>query len=72
MPKRPPELSPDIIGEARLFSFIVRIWAEELDLPDHLSIWRGHVTRIPDGARQYFKDISEIPDLIIAHLKSQS
>ena len=71
MPKRPLEVSPDIVGEAHLFSFIVRIWAEELAKPDHGPIWRGYVTAIPDGERRYFKNISEIPDLITAHLKSQ-
>lgn len=71
MPKRPPEFSPDIVGEAHLFSFVVRIWTEELATPEHRPSWRGHVTRIPDGARQYFKDISEIPELIMAQLKPQ-
>jgi hypothetical protein len=71
LPKRPPEFSPDIVGEAHLFSFIVRIWAEGLDSPDRLPIWRGHVTAIPEGERHYFTNINEIPDLIMAHLKSQ-
>jgi hypothetical protein len=70
LPKRPPEFSPDIVGEAHLFSFIIRIWTEELDSPEYLPIWRGHVTRIPDGERRYFKNINEVPDLIIAYLKS--
>lgn len=71
MPKRPPEFSPDIVGEAHLFSFIVRIWTEELASPERLPTWQGHLIAIPEGERHYFKNINEIPDLIIAHLKSQ-
>jgi hypothetical protein len=71
LPKQPPEFSPDSVREAHLFSFIVRIWTEELASPDHLPILRGHVTVIPEGERHYFKNIDEIPDLIIAHLKSR-
>lgn len=71
MPKRPPEFSPDIVGQAHLFSFVVRIWTEELPSSDHVPLWRGHLTAIPEGERRYFKNISEIPDLIIAFLKSQ-
>ena len=71
LPKRPPQFSPDIVGEAHLFSFIVRIWTEELASQEHLPVWRGHLTAIPEGERRYFKNINEIPALIIAHLKSQ-
>ena len=71
MPKRPPDVFPDIVGEASLFSFIVRIWTEELASQEHRPIWRGHVTAIPEGKRHYFTNIDEIPDLIMAQLKSQ-
>jgi hypothetical protein len=58
--------------ETYILSFIVRVWKEELSSQEPQTTWRGHVTRIPDGERRYFKNINEIPDLMMAQLKSQT
>ena len=71
MPKDTPEFSTDGAEETNILSFIVRIWKEDLSSQEPQMVWRGHVTRIPDGTRRYFKDINEIPDLMMAQLKSQ-
>ena len=71
MSKDSPNTLNHSSGEARLLSFLVRVWKEELSSQESQIAWRGHVTHIPDGTRQYFKDISEIPDLILAQLKPQ-
>ena len=54
-----------------MLSFIVRVWKEELSSQEPGIIWRGHVTCIPNGKRHYFKNINELPELMLAQLKSQ-
>jgi hypothetical protein len=71
LPKNTSEFSMDSQEETNILSFIVRIWKEDLSSQETQMVWRGHVTRIPDGARRYFKDLNEIPDLMMAQLKSQ-
>lgn len=71
MTKDSPHTLNDSSGDARILSFLVRVWKEELSSQESQIVWRGHVTRIPDGARRYFKDLNEIPDLMMAQLKSQ-
>ena len=71
MPKDPLNSSNDSSGEAYILSFIVRLWKEELSSQETGTVWRGHVIRVPDGKRNYFKNINELPDLMMAHLKSQ-
>lgn len=57
--------------DASIFSYVVRIWKEELASEKRQTVWRGHITPIPEGKRRYFSDINEIPALIAAHLKEQ-
>jgi len=70
--KDSPNSSNNGSGETQIYSFLVRVWKEELSLQDSQTVWRGHVTRIPDGTRRYFKDFNEIADLMMAQLKSQT
>lgn len=71
MPKDPPEYANEANGESSLLSFVVHLWKEESSSEEHKKNWRGHITPVPDGKRHYFTNISEIPDLIVAHLKLQ-
>ena len=57
--------------EVSILSFIIRIWEEDTDIKKEEKGWRGHLTLIPNGERQYFSDINEIPAFILAHLKAQ-
>jgi hypothetical protein len=67
-----PSDSPvDQVSEASIVSFIVRVWRDENFSPEQELIWRGHITCIPDGTRQYFANISEIAELIQAQLESR-
>jgi hypothetical protein len=68
---RPADSEDESSNEARIVSFIVRVWREEPVTKKHQAIWRGHITPIPNGKRLYFKNIYEIPDLITAYLKIQ-
>jgi hypothetical protein len=71
LPKNPPEYPNESNGEASLLSFVIRLWKEEPASDEHQTCWRGHITPVPNGKRQYFTNINEIPDLIVAHLKLQ-
>jgi len=71
LPENPPEYLNESNGESSLLSFVVRIWKEDSASGGEQSSWRGHITPVPSGERNYFKSIGEIPDLIVAHLKLQ-
>jgi len=60
----------DSAGEADIVSFIVRLWKEDSS-EEHQTIWRGHITFVPNGERHYFADLNEITNLIRAQLKSR-
>ncbi len=44
----------------RIHSFIIRVWMEEHGTEVQGPIYRGQVVCLPDGERQYFKDLNEI------------
>jgi hypothetical protein len=71
LPENPPEYLNEPNGEPSLLSFVVHLWKEETFSEGHQIIWRGHITPVPSGKRQYFTDISEISDFIAAHLEEQ-
>jgi hypothetical protein len=35
-------------------SFVVKVWCEEP------ALWRGYVTHVPSGRRQYFQDLTVV------------
>ena len=65
------DISLDRAGEANIVSFVVRMWKEESTSEEHLAMWRGHITFVPTGDRQYFASINEMTGLIKGHLKSE-
>ena len=46
--------------ESVTHSFVVRIWLEE----DNRAKWRGHITHVPSGTRQYVEQLADIVDFI--------
>jgi hypothetical protein len=70
LPDQPSGSSIESNGEASLVSFVVHIWSEE-SAEEPQTIWRGHITLVPNGRRQYFTSIEEIPGLITRHLMKQ-
>ena len=50
-------------------SFIVKIWLEESFEEAGRAIWRGHITHVLNGNRQYLKDLPEISLFIIPYLE---
>jgi hypothetical protein len=64
-----PEYPSGPNGEVRLLSFIVRLWQDGASSDGQKTDWRGHITAVSNGKRQYFTNVNEIPDLIMAYLK---
>ena len=54
--------------ESRTHSFIIKIWPEEEIDEAGRTIWRGHITHVPDGERQYIQELSAIPQFIQPYL----
>jgi hypothetical protein len=48
--------------------FIVRAWREPREIEGAAHEWRGVIEYVPDGARQYWKDLVEITAFIARHL----
>jgi hypothetical protein len=49
-------------------SFIIKIWIVT-DETNHIG-WRGHITHVPDGERQYLNSLSDIQKFIVPYLKA--
>jgi hypothetical protein len=71
LPETPANIPFDDLDEATIVSFIVRLWKDKTVSHEKESLWRGHITCVPDGPRQYFANISEIAGLIRTHLESE-
>ena len=54
--------------ERNTCSFIVKVWLEEMDEPEHMT-WRGHITHVFSHKRRYFENLHAIPDFIAQYLK---
>ena len=70
MAKNEVDLSDGIKNDASIVSFVVRVWKEERSSETDESIWRGHITPIPNGTRHYFKNLDEISKIVLEHLNS--
>ena len=55
--------------ETTTYAFIVRIWLEETTLVSGHAKWRGHITHVPSGNRQYFESLDEINTFIRPYLE---
>ena len=61
----------EMSGKTDIYSFVIRIWLEEVDVETHQPVWHGHITRLPEGKRHYFKSLKEIPEFIQTHLEAE-
>ena len=55
--------------ESHTHSFIIKIWLEETLAEDGRAVWRGHITHVPGGTRQYVKELKDITDFIAVYLE---
>ena len=57
--------------EPETHSFIIKIWLEkEADREE--QFWRGHITHVPDGKRQYLHRLDDILRFVSPYLKTAS
>ena len=54
--------------EATTHPFIVRIWLEETAGASGQATWRGHITHVPSGERQYLESLDDIILFITPYL----
>lgn len=51
-------------------SFIVKVWVEERAEEAGQGLWRGNITHVSSGRRQYLKNLDEIGDFIAPYLET--
>jgi len=56
--------------EATTHSFIVKIWSEETTAACEKVPWRGHITHVPSGERQYLEHLNDLCLFIVPYLIS--
>jgi hypothetical protein len=56
--------------ELETHSFIVKIWLEETVAEAGAARWRGCITHVGDGVRQYVSGLGEINAFIAGYLKT--
>ena len=56
--------------ESSIHSFIIRIWVEEMAESRDAMPWRGHITHVPTGTKQYLKDLDDIQAFIVPYMEA--
>ena len=51
-------------------SFIIKIWLEETAEEAGRATWRGHITHVPSGQRQYIQDLDRISAFVAPYLEA--
>ena len=51
-------------------SFIVKVWLEETSAVGGRTAWRGHITHVPSGERQYIQELDRIASFIVPYLEA--
>lgn len=55
--------------EQNTCSFIVKVWVEPNGDPTGHLRWRGHITQVFTGQRQYFENMASLVNFIRFHLE---
>jgi hypothetical protein len=58
------------LSEFNTQSFIVKIWLEEPAGKGGPAVWRGHITHVPSGERQYLEDLDKIKGFMLPYLQA--
>jgi len=54
--------------EFRLQSFVIKVWTEDPDSKGNQRTWRGRITHVPSGERQYVEELDAIALFIAPRL----
>lgn len=55
--------------ERNTCSFIVKVWVEGSDDQNGQGFWRGHITHVFSGKRQYFEDLNTVVKYVKRYLE---
>ena len=72
LPSLPDDLQPAQYGPFPRHTFILNAWLEEKRIEDDSIFWRGHMTHIPSGYRQYVQSAADIVEMLQKYLGDQS
>jgi hypothetical protein len=56
--------------ESTSHSFVVKIWLERDAGEAGGAKWRGHITHVIDGKRNYFQNTNEVPLFMFPYLEA--
>ena len=56
--------------EERTLSFVIKIWLEEEASATNSARWRGHITHVPSGQRNYFERLEALISVIRPFLEN--
>lgn len=57
------------LAEESAHSFVIRIWLEEITSETNEPLWRGHITHVVSGKRQYFQQLNHLLPFIRSFMK---
>jgi len=55
-------------GESCVHSFVVKLWLEETEQGSGHAVWRGRISHVSSGERQFVKNPNEVSAFISQHL----
>jgi hypothetical protein len=55
-----------------IHSFIVKLWLEPSADKYSQDTWRGNITHVPDGRRQYLRELDDITDFIEPYIEEMN
>jgi len=58
------------LSESAPQSFIIKIWLEETAEEAGQATWRGHITHVPSGRRQYFQNLDRVLSFMVPFLEA--
>jgi hypothetical protein len=56
------------LGASETHSFVIKVWCEEPAHDPIPALWRGHITHVPSGRRQYFQDLTVVLSFVGPYL----
>jgi hypothetical protein len=68
VPDRPVESTGGDPVEPINFSFIIKIWIDQIASEGNPMIWRGRITHVPSGDQRAIQQIDDIIAFITAYL----
>ncbi|NIM95913.1 MAG: hypothetical protein GTO18_19615 [Anaerolineales bacterium] len=68
--EKPIEITNTDLLEFSTHSFILKIWLEETAEETQSPTWRGHITHVPSGTRQYVSKFNSIIAFIMPYLRA--